>query len=163
MPLGTATAIGIGAGAAGLINGLVGTAANANLNGKNRRWQEKMSALAYDRQKELTMLSPSLQKQGLQMAGLSPAAMDGYSGGTPSVSSGAPAPNSVQPYVPFDLSPLLQGLLSEKQMDNLDANTKKTNADAVAQELANKKEENLQKTWMDSTTQNYVVDDKGRS
>lgn len=161
MPIGTATAIGIGAGAAGVINGLVGTAANANLNSRNRHWQEKMSQLAYDRQKELTMLSPQLQKQGLQMAGLSTAAMDGYSGGTASVSSGAPAPNSVSPYVPFDLSPLLQGLLSEKQMDNLDANTKKTNADAVAQELANKKEENLQKTWMDSTTQNYVLDDKG--
>lgn len=161
MPIGTATAIGIGAGAAGLINGLVGTAANTNLNSKNRKWQEKMSQLAYDRQQELTMLSPSLQKQGLQMAGISPAAMNGYSGGTASVSSGAPAPNSVPPYVPFDVSPLLQGLLSEKQMDNLDANTKKTNADAVAQELANKKEENLQKTWMDSTTQNYVLDDKG--
>ena len=61
MPLGTATAIGLGVGGASVINGLIGTAANANLNGKNRQWQEKMSQLAYDRQKELTMLSPSLQ------------------------------------------------------------------------------------------------------
>lgn len=34
MPIGTATALGIGSAAAGLINGLVGTAANTNLNGK---------------------------------------------------------------------------------------------------------------------------------
>ena len=161
MPIGTATAIGIGSAAAGLINGLVGTAANTNLNKRNRQWQEKMNDIAYDRQKELTMLSPSLQKQGLQTAGLSPAAMNGYTGGTASVSSGAPAPTSVDPYVPINFDGLLQGLLSSKQMDNIDANTEKTKADAKAQELANKKEENLQKTWMDSTTLNYVVDDKG--
>lgn len=161
MPLGPAAGIGIGAAAAGLINGLVGTASNSNLNSRNRHWQERMNDIAYDRQKELTMLSPSLQKQGLQMAGISPAAMNGYSGGTASVSSGAPAPTSVPPYVPFDLSPLLQGLLSEKQMDNLDANTKKTNADADAQILANNKERNLQQEWMSHTTKNYVIDDKG--
>ena len=161
MPIGTATAIGIGSAAAGLINGLVGTAANTNLNKRNRQWQEKMNDIAYDRQKELTMLSPSLQKQGLQTAGLSLAAMNGYTGGTASVSSGAPAPTSVDPYVPINFDGLLQGLLSSKQMDNIDANTEKTKADAKAQELANKKEENLQKTWMDSTTLNYVVDDKG--
>lgn len=162
MPLGTATAMGIGSAAAGLINGLVGTAANTNLNSRNRHWQEKMNDIAYDRQKELTQLSPSLQKQGLQMAGLSPAAMNGYTGGTASVSSSTPAPTSVPPYVPFDVSPLLQGLLSEKQIDNLDANTEKTKADAHAQELANKKEADLQKTWLHSTTKNFVLDDKGQ-
>lgn len=154
-------ALGIGSAAAGVMNSLLGTAANANLNAKNRRWQEKMSQLAYDRQKELTMLSPVLQKQGLQNAGISPAAMNGYTGGTASVSSGAPAPNSVAPYVPFDVSSLFQGLLAEKQMDNLDANTKKTNADADAQILANHKERNLQSEWMSHTTKNYVIDDKG--
>lgn len=154
-------ALGIGSAAAGVMNSLLGTAANANLNSKNRRWQEKMSQLAYDRQKELTMLSPALQKQGLQNAGISPAAMNGYSGGTASVSSGAPAPNSVEPYVPFDVSGLFQGLMASKQMDNLDANTEKTKADAKAQELANKKEADLQEAWLHSTTKNFVLDDKG--
>ena len=154
-------ALGLGAAGAGLINGLVGTAANSNLNKRNRRWQEHMTQLAYDRQKELTMLSPSLQKQGLQMAGLSPAALNGYTGGTASVSSGASAPNSVEPYVPFDLNPLFQGLMVKSQMDNLKANTKKTNADADAQILANNKERNLQSEWMSNTTKNYVLDDKG--
>lgn len=159
--MGAELALGIGSAAAGVMNSLLGTAANANLNSKNRRWQEKMSQLAYDRQKELTMLSPALQKQGLQNAGISPAAMNGYTGGTASVSSGAPAPSSVAPYVPFDVSSLLQGLIASKQIDNLDANTKKTNADARAQELANKKESDLQKTWLHATTKNFVQDDNG--
>lgn len=159
--MGAELALGIGSAAAGVMNSLLGTAANANLNSKNRRWQEKMSQLAYDRQKELTMLSPALQKQGLQNAGISPAAMNGYTGGTASVSSGAPAPSSVAPYVPFDVSSLLQGLIASKQIDNLDANTKKTNADARAQELANKKESDYQKAWLHATTKNFVQDDNG--
>lgn len=156
-----ATAYGIGAASASVINGLIGTAANQNLNAKNRRWQKWMTDLAYQRQQELTMLSPSLQKQGLQMAGISPAALNGYTGGTASVSSGAPAPTSVPPYVPFDVSTLFQGMLSQSQVDNLKANTRKTNADADAQELANNKERNLQSEWMSHTTKNYVIDDKG--
>ena len=59
-----ATAYGIGAASASVINGLIGTAANSNLNAKNRRWQKWMSDIAYQRQQELTMLSPSLQNQG---------------------------------------------------------------------------------------------------
>lgn len=154
-------ALGLGSAAAGVMNSLLGTAANANLNSRNRHWQEKMSQLAYDRQKELTMLSPVLQKQGLLNAGISPAAMNGYSGGTASVSSGAPAPSSVAPYVPFDVSSLFQGLMAASQMDNVKANTRKTNADADAQELANNKERNLQSEWMSHTTKNFVIDDKG--
>lgn len=161
MPLTIGAGLALGSAAAGVINGIVGTAANSNLNSRNRHWQEKMSQLAYDRQKELTMLSPSLQKQGLQNAGISPAAMNGYTGGTASVSSGAPAPNSVEPYVPFDVSSLFQGLLAEKQMDNIEANTEKTKADADAQVLANNRERNLQSEWMSHTTKNYVIDDKG--
>ena len=41
-------------------------------------------------------------------------------------------------------------MMASKQMDNLDA--EKTQADAKAQELANKKEADLQKTWLHSTT-----------
>ena len=144
-----------------LVNTAIGTSASSNLNGRNRRWQEHMSEVAYDRQKELTMLSPSLQKQGLQMAGISPAAMNGYSGGTAQVSTGTPPPTSVQPYVPFDSNSIIQGYLADKQSDNIDANTRKLNADAKAQELANRREENYQNAWSSATTQNYVVDDKG--
>ena len=63
MPIGTAAALGIGAGAAGLINGIVGSASNANLNSKNRKWQAEQNTIAYERQKELTQLSPVLQKR----------------------------------------------------------------------------------------------------
>ena len=130
MPIDPATAYGIGAAGAGVISSLVGTAANSNLNSRNRRWQEHMSALAYQRQKELTMLSPSLQKQGLQMAGISPAAMNGYSGGTASVSAGAPSPTSVPPYVPFDVSSLmhLASLQNESKVADADVRLKDSEA-----------------------------------
>ena len=81
-----AVALGIGTAAAGLINSIAGSASNANLNSKNRKWQAEQNTIAYDRQKELTQLSPVLQKRGLVQAGISPAAMNGYSGGTASVS-----------------------------------------------------------------------------
>lgn len=126
MPIDPATAYGIGAAGASLIGGLVGTAANANLNKKNREWQEKMSQLAYDRQKELTMLSPALQKQGLQNAGISPAAMNGYSGGTASVSTGTPQSPNAPAYVGFDASTLLSlaSLQNESKVATADANLK---------------------------------------
>lgn len=121
-----ATAYGIAATSASVINSLIGTAANSNLNSKNRRWQKWMNDIAYQRQQELTMLSPSLQKQGLQMAGISPAALNGYTGGTASVSAGAPAPTSVPPYVPFDGSSLLSlaQLRNESKVADADAHLK---------------------------------------
>jgi len=108
-----------------LANTVIGSSVSSNLNSRNRRWQEHMSDVAYDRQKELTMLSPSLQKQGLQMSGISPAAMNGYSGGTAQVSTGTPSPSSVQPFVPFDLSSAAQIALADKQV-NADVALKKS-------------------------------------
>ena len=94
MPLTEATALGIGSAAAGVMNSLVGSFSNARQNEKNRQWQAEQNTLAYERQKELTELSPVLQKRGLIQAGISPAAMNGYSGGTASVSSANNAPSS---------------------------------------------------------------------
>ena len=142
------------------LNSVGSSIANSNLNKTNRKWSEHMANIAYQRQQELTMKAPTLQKLGLIDAGISPAAMNGYSPGIPSVNA-ASSPSTLQEFQPFDFSSVIQGLMASKQMDNLDANTKKTNADAVAQELANKKEANLQHTWEHSTTQNYVIDDKG--
>lgn len=159
MPLSAGAGIAIGSAASGLINSLVGTAANSNLNKTNRRWQEKMSQLAYDRQKELTMLSPSLQKQGLQMSGQSTAAIDGYTGGTASVSSGAPAPNSVEPYVPFDVNSLIGALTASANLDATKANTKKINEEAVAQKLENDKTRNEMNAWNSATSESYYLDD----
>ena len=99
-----AAALGIGSAAAGLVNGIVGSSSNANLNSKNRKWQAEQNTIAYERQKELTQLSPVLQKRGLVQAGISPAAMNGYSGGTASVSSNNSAPSSLPEYIPMDVT-----------------------------------------------------------
>ena len=81
----TAAALGIGAGAAGVINGIVGATSNANTNKENREWQAEQNTIAYERQKELTELSPVLQKRGLVQAGISPAAMNGYTSSSTTV------------------------------------------------------------------------------
>lgn len=142
------------------LNSVGSSIANTNLNKTNRKWSEKMANIAYQRQQELTMKAPILQKIGLIDAGISPAAMNGYSPGIPSVNS-ASSPSTLQEFQPFDFSSVLQGLMAQKQMDNLDAITRKTNADADSQELANKKERNYQHTWELSTTQNFVEDEHG--
>lgn len=142
------------------LNSVGSSIANTNLNKTNRKWSEKMANLAYQRQQELTMKAPTLQKMGLIEAGISPASLNGYSPGIPTVNP-ASSPSSLQEFQPFDFSSVLQGILASKQAENIDANTEKTKADADAQVLANNKERNLQSEWMSHTTKNYVIDDKG--
>lgn len=159
MPLSVGAGLAIGSAAGGLINSLVGTAATQNLNGKNRRWQEKQNTIAYERQKELTMLSPQLQKQGLQNAGISTAAMNGYTGGTASVSASNSAPSSLSEYVPFDFNSLISALSASANIDATKANTKKTNEEAEAQKLENEKTRNEMNAWNDATSESYYLDD----
>ena len=161
MPLGTAAAVGIGAGAAGLINGIVGSASNANLNSKNRKWQAEQNTIAYERQKELTQLSPVLQKRGLVQAGISPAAMNGYSGGTASVSSNNSAPSSLPEYVPMDVTSAISTYLAAKQSDAIDANIDKTKAESKAIKLKNREIESTQTAWNNATQDSYYLDDAG--
>lgn len=158
--------IGAGITALGsLANTLAGTSSSANLNRVNRRWQEKMSTIAYQRQRELTQDQYSLAKQGMINAGYSPAAMQGYSGGTASISSsGVQSPNAT-PYTPFDSSGVVNTLLQGEQLkinkETADANNRKTNADAEAQELDNKAKKEEQEGWSHATAQKYFIDDEG--
>lgn len=138
----------------------VGTSiANTNLNKTNRKWSEKMANQAYARQQELTLKAPTLQKIGLIDAGISPAAMNGYSSGIPTVNT-ASSPSTLQEFQPLDFSSVLQGLMTSKQMDNLDANTAKTNADAEAQKLENEKTRNEMNAWSSATSESYYLDDR---
>lgn len=153
--------------AAPVLGGIT-SAVNANQirkeNQRNRDWQEKMSDIAYQRQRDLTKESPALQKQGLEMAGISPAAMNGYSGGTAQVSTGTPAPTSLPETFNFDPATLLAGPQIEQMIASADktkADAKLANEQAEAQKLANNKERNYQQSWSDATTENYVIDDKG--
>lgn len=161
MPLPVAAALGIGAAAGGLMNSIIGTTANANLNKANRRWQAEQNTIAYERQKELTQLSPGLQKQGLIQAGISPAAMNGYSGGTATVNSSNSAPSSLPEYVPFDVTSILSNLVAAKQLDAVDANTEKTKQEAKSLELDNREKESTQDAWRENSGDVYWTDEKG--
>ena len=116
----------------GLINSLLGSSSNANLNRANRNWQSEQNTISYERQKELTQLSPQLQKQGLQLAGISTAAMNGYSGGTASVAASNTPSSSLSEYVPLDVNSVLNAMIADSQIDSMKANTSKTNEEAEA-------------------------------
>lgn len=113
-----------------IINSLIGSGSNGNLNKANRKWQEKQNTIAYERQKELTMLSPQLQKQGLHNAGISTAAMNGYTGGTASVNSANSAPSPVSEYTPIDVNAILNAISVESQKKVADSQADKNYADA---------------------------------
>ena len=146
-----------------LFNSILGSSSGANLNKKNRQFQQHLADQAYERQRELTVDSASLQKQGLIQAGISPAAMNGYTGGTASISSGPSAPSSQSEFVPFDISSAIQGLLSSANIQNTKANTRKTNADAEAQELENDKTKAEMDEWRNRSSEHdaYFIDDNG--
>jgi len=161
----------ISAGAS-LFNTVAGASAGANLNGRNRRWQEHMSQVTYQRQRELTQDQASLQKQGLINAGISPAAMNGYSGGTASISSsGAQSPNMPE-YTPIDTSGIVNAVLQSPQYKVLkeEANLKKEQV--RAQKLANDELEDKQNAYRnvskvgyfdDGSTRHYTTDSDFRT
>lgn len=154
-------ALGLGTAAASVINSIVGSSSNANLNSKNRKWQAEQNTIAYERQKELTQLSPVLQKRGLVQAGISPAAMNGYSGGSASVSSANSAPSSQSEYVPIDVTSAMNAYLAAKQAASVDATIQKTKAETQAIQLENRSTASTQNAWNTATSDSYYLDSSG--
>lgn len=112
------------------MNTIIGTSANQGLNWENRRWQEKMSNLNYERQKELIQLSPQLQKSGIVQAGMSPAALGNYSGPSANVQTSTPPSASTNsPYVGLDVNTVMNAYLARKQGDLMDSEVRKNDAD----------------------------------
>ena len=116
--------------AGSVINSLVGSATNANLNETNRRWQAEQSTINYNRQRELIRDSPALQKQGLINAGYSPAALGDYSGPSANVTSASAPNSSASEFVPMDSRVFLDAFLAQKQGEVADSQVRKNDADA---------------------------------
>lgn len=156
----------IGAGlisaGASLVNTVAGSSASANLNGRNRRWQEHMAQVTYQRQRELTQDQASLQKQGLINAGISPAAMNGYSGGTASISSsGAQSPNQPE-FTPIDTSGIVNAVLQSPQYKVLKEEAELKKEQARAQKLANDELEDKQNAYRNVSKVGYFDDGSTR-
>lgn len=119
-----------------LANSVIGSSVNANLNAKNRRWQEQMAATQYQRQRDLTQDTPLLQKQGIVNAGMSPSAMGSFSGPASSVSSVPSSPSSLPEYVPMDMNSIIQAYTAAKQGEVADSEVykNKTQGDKNAKE-----------------------------
>ena len=124
----------IGAGlissGASLMNSIIGSSSAGNLNAKNRDFQREMASTAYERQRELTQDTYQLQKQGMINAGISPAALQGYSGGTASLSSYPASPSSIPEYTPFDISSVLNAVQAANDTKVADSQAAKNYADA---------------------------------
>lgn len=112
-----------------LANSAIGSSVNANLNGKNRRWQEHMADVQYQRQRELTQDTAMLQKQGLVNAGMSPSAMGAFSGPAASVASVPSSPSSLPEYVPFDVNNLINAFTASKQAEVASSEVRKNDAE----------------------------------
>lgn len=141
-------------GGVSLVNTLAGSHASANLNKTNRKWQEAMSALQYQRQRQLTEDTPKLQKQGLVDAGMSPAALSGFSGPAASVASVPASPSSNPEYVPFDANTIINAFLASKQADVMDSEKEKNMADAAK----TNKEANRYDELTDASLRNIAAD-----
>lgn len=120
---------GISAGAS-LINSLVGSSSAGNLNAKNRQFQREMADTAFQRQRQLTQDQYQLNKQGMIQAGISPAAMQGYNGGSASLSSYQASPTTIPEFTPFDVSSILQAVQTANDSKVADSVAAKNYADA---------------------------------
>lgn len=141
-----------------LINSLIGSFSNAALNAKNRRWQEKMDAIQYQHQRELTQDTAMLQKQGLVNAGMSPSAMGAFSGPASQVASVPSSPSSLPEYEPFDMNAALQGLLIPSQIKQVKANADLAQSNADMAKLKVKEERDKQNAYQSASTRTFYVD-----
>ena len=87
--------------------------------------------------------------------------MNGYSGGTASVSSNNSAPSSQSEYVPMDVTSAFSAYLAGKQAETVDANIDKTKAETKAIELENRATESTQTAWNSATSDSYYLDSSG--
>lgn len=119
-----------------LANSVIGSKSGANLNKTNRRWQENMADLQYQRQRDLTQDTALLQKQGLVNAGMSPSAMGAFAGPASSVSSVPSSPSSLPEYTPLDINSIINAYTAAKQGEVADSEVRKndTQADKNAKE-----------------------------
>ena len=151
--------IGTGLSALGsLANSVIGTSSNTNLNRRNRKWQEYMAGLTYQRQRELTHDTPMLQKQGLVDAGMSPSAMGAFSGPAASVSSVPPSPSSLPEYTPLDFNSILQGALMPSQIKTAKANADLARSNADMAQLKVNEEKDKQKAFLNASTRTFYFD-----
>jgi len=153
MPIPVAVGAAMVKGGADLLNTIIGSGSNANLNSKNRKWQAQQNTLQYERQRELTEDSPLLQKIGLQKAGISTAAMNGYTGGTATVSA-SNNPTSVPEYQPMS-SDFINAFLAGKSLEN-EIKTSDKYRDLLDKQ-ADLLDQNIEKQKMDNEVQRNTI------
>lgn len=104
-----------------VVNSVIGAESAKQQNKQMMRFQQQMADQQYQRQRELTADTPSLQKAGLVSAGMSPSAMGAFSGPAASVASVPSSPSQVPVYHDFNPSTLIDAFLAQKQGEVADS------------------------------------------
>lgn len=134
-----------------LISSVAGTSASANLNGRNRRWQEKMADIQYQRQNELldkqnAYNDPSAARQRLEDAGFNASLLYGNDGNMQSSSGTASMANTPQTFdygaqisqLGNNLTNNIANVINLKNAVKLnDANVRNVEEDTKSKELDN--------------------------
>lgn len=169
---GVGSLIGVGKGISGLFNKNDDTAKQMKMQKELMNYQNELnrsnSLLDYERQRQLTLDNPSLQKQGLKQAGLNTSFVDGSVasaanvGGTSPVSPPSPLPTqaSIDAQYSQMMSQSMDASLKAAQIANLNAQTAKTKteADRARFEFDNYRQnqvDNLNKLLLNQWRQSY--------
>ena len=150
---------GLGTSAAiGAVDSGIGLLTNKIQSRQNIKNAKNMALFNDNLQRKMILDSASLQKQGLQDAGISVASLNG---GFNSVSNAASA-NADMPSAPdFDAAGALSSLVglkvSKADVQSKEADAKLKDEQARAQKLANDKVEALQNAWREKGKNNHFV------
>ena len=141
-----------------IANSIIGSHSAAKQNKQMMDFQQHMADQQYARQRELTHDLPSLQKQGLVDAGMSPSAIGNYSGAAASIASVPSSPSQQPVYHDLDSNAFVQSLLIPSQIKEAKANADlaKSNADMAA--LKVNEEKDRQDAFRSATTRKFYID-----
>ena len=144
---------------ASVVNSYIGAKSAEKQNKQMMQFQQHMADQQYQRQRELTQDTASLEKQGLINAGMSPSAMGAFSGPAASVASVPSSPSQVPVYHDFNPSTLIDAFLAQKQGEVADSEAykNKTEGDKNAVEAGRYNE--LTDATLDKIRSEVGVDD----
>lgn len=144
--------------ASSALNTILGGQSASKQNKQMMQFQQHMADQQYARQRQLTIDTPLLQKQGLENAGMSPSALGGYSGAAASIASVPSTPSQQPVYKDLDFDSLFHSLLLPSQIKQAKANADLAQSNADMAKLKVNEEKDKQDAFLKASQRSYVVD-----
>lgn len=141
-----------------VVNTVLGGITSSHQNKQMMSFQQQMADQQYDRQRQLTLDTALLQKQGLVNAGLSPSAMGAFSGPAATVASVPSSPSQVPVYHDIDANAVLNSLLIPSQLKQAKATADLAKSNADMAKLKVNEERDKQNAFQSASTRAFYVD-----